>query len=58
MLSERLVRKWQCQYDNLTKKAEEGHFRSRKYRSGRQPLFQELEDVVFEWVIERSMSDC
>ena len=49
----RLVRKWPSDHNKLNQHMNERNAKKRKCGSGRQPLYSELEDAVFEWVAER-----
>lgn len=53
----RMVRKWRAEYDNLSQQVEEGNAKKRKCGSGRQPLFPELEDIVCDWIADRTEKD-
>uniref|UniRef100_A0A803JQY6 HTH CENPB-type domain-containing protein n=1 Tax=Xenopus tropicalis TaxID=8364 RepID=A0A803JQY6_XENTR len=53
MLNMRLVRKWRAEYGKLIEQVEKGNAKQRKYGSGRQPIFSELEDLICEWVVDR-----
>ena len=49
----RMVRKWRSDHNKLNQHMNEGNAKKRKCGLGRQPLYSELEDAVFEWVAER-----
>lgn len=49
----RMVRKWRAEYDHLSRQMYKGNAKKRKCGSGRQPLFPELEDMIYEWVADR-----
>ncbi|CAI9735085.1 transposable element with KRAB [Octopus vulgaris] len=53
MLDRRMVRKWRAEYDKLNRQGDEGSAKKRKCRSGRQPLFSELEDITSGWIADK-----
>jgi len=50
-----MVRKWRLQYENFSLQVLDGNSKKRKFGSGLQPLFPELEDIVCEWIAERRL---
>ncbi|CAI9728723.1 zinc finger protein 197-like isoform X1 [Octopus vulgaris] len=53
MLNLQMVRKWQAEYENLSRRVEEKSAKKRKCGSGQQPLFSELEDITSRWIADR-----
>ncbi|KFM75291.1 Pogo transposable element with KRAB, partial [Stegodyphus mimosarum] len=53
MLDLRMVRKWRADYDYLCQLVDQGNEKKRRVGSGRQPLFSELEDCIWEWIAGR-----
>ncbi|KFM70044.1 Pogo transposable element with KRAB, partial [Stegodyphus mimosarum] len=50
MLYLRMVRKWRADYDYLCQLVDQGNEKKRRVGSGRQPLFSELEDCIWECI--------
>lgn len=53
MLDLRMVRKWRADYDYLCQLVDQGNEKKRRVGSGRQSLFSELEDCIWEWIAGR-----
>lgn len=56
MLDLRMFRKWCADYDNLCQLVDQGNEKKRRIGSGRQPLFSELEECIWEWIADRAMA--
>lgn len=52
-LSDRIFRRWRQDVNKFSLLATYGHGKKQKVGSGRQPLCPELEDVLFDWIIDQ-----
>jgi DDE superfamily endonuclease/Tc5 transposase DNA-binding domain len=49
----RMVRRWRAAYEELCKEADEGNAKSRKRGSGNHPKYPELEDVIYDMIVDK-----
>lgn len=49
----RMVRRWRSEYENLVRLKNDGNLKVRRVGAGRKPLYGELEDAIFEWIINQ-----
>ncbi|XP_018495075.1 uncharacterized protein LOC108864273 [Galendromus occidentalis] len=49
----RMVRKWRAGYHDLVRLTHDGSADRRKCGTGRQPYYLELEDAIYDWILDR-----